>query len=211
MWAQRNVTITLALMLLTGCADPAVWSVVAPGYENGVFVSRVAIAVKDIPEPGRSWSEQKLADELSAMGVVPVRNDSRADALLTMRLIGQLYVTINVPLVHHPGETKITTYEKKGETITEIKESPGYTTGGYFYDVPEATAAFTLSRSEPGGHIATVWAANTIVRGAENAVWAALAVDMAGRTARQLKRDKIILPVENLVEPSGIEPLPSTP
>jgi len=49
------------------------------------------------------------------------------------------------------------------------------------------------------------------VRGAENAVWAALAVDMAGRTARQLKRDKIILPVENLVEPSGIEPLPSTP
>ena len=43
------------------------------------------------------------------------------------------------------------------------------------------------------------------------AVWAALAVDMAGRTARQLKRDKIILPVENLVEPSGIEPLPSTP
>ena len=132
------------------------------------------------------------------MGVVPVDADAKADTLLTMRLLGQRYVTIDVPLVYHPGETKVMTYEKKGKTITKIKERPGYTTGGYFYDVPKAQAAFTLNRSEPDGWIATVWRANTVVRGAENAGWAALSIDMVQRTMRQLKRDKVIVPATNL-------------
>lgn len=198
MWVQRNVAVALTLVFLTGCADPAVWSAVAPGYQNGVQVSRMAITVTDMPEPSRSWSAQKLAEELSTMGIVTVGTEHKADTLLTMRLVGQRYVTIDVPLVYHPGETKVTTYEKKGKTVTKIRERPGYTTGGYSYNVPEAQAAFTLNRSEQDGRIATVWTANTVVRGSENAGWAALAVDMVQRTVRQLKRDKVIVPAANV-------------
>ncbi|NKB42815.1 MAG: hypothetical protein GKS03_00925 [Alphaproteobacteria bacterium] len=198
MQTLQSTVIAWTLMLLTGCADPAVWSAVAPGYSTGVSVSRVAVAVEDMQDPGRSWSERKLADELSAIGVYTVGAESKAEALLTMRLVRQRYVIVDVPLVYHPGETKVITYEKKGKTVTKIKERPGYTTGGYSYEVPEATAAFTLDVSELEGRTATVWTANTTVRGEENAGWAALAVDIAQRTVRQLRRDKVLLPAAKL-------------
>ncbi len=55
MLVQRNGVIALVLVILAGCADPAVWSAVAPKYQNGVQVSRMAIDVQDMPEPSRSW------------------------------------------------------------------------------------------------------------------------------------------------------------
>lgn len=192
---HRSV-VALTLVFLTGCADPAVWSAVAPGYENGVSVSRVAVHVDGVREPGRSWSKTELIDELTQMGVATTAASREADAILSMSVERQRYVTIYVPVTHHPGKTTVTTYEKDGKTITEVEERAGYTTGGYSYDVPEATAAFTLHHKAPHQPNATIWTARALVQGQQNAKWEALAVDMAQRAVRQLKRDKVILPVQ---------------
>jgi len=190
---------------LSGCADPAVWSAVAPNYQDGIALSQVLVDVEDMPEPARTWSEKIMADELARLGVTPIRNSSDAsedsiDAVLTMNLVSRRYVTIDVPVTYYPGETKITTYEKKGKTVTEIKERPGYHTGGYSYDVPVAQANFSLTRTPVSGvrpsnltRADTIWTATTRVQGARQATWAALAVDLARRTIRQLGRDKVIL------------------
>lgn len=188
--------VAFTFLFLTGCADPAVWSAVAPGYENGVSVSRVAVHVDGVREPGRSWSRAELINELSQMGVVTTAASRDADAILSMSVERQRYVTIYVPVTHHPGKTTVTTYEKDGKTITEIEERAGYTTGGYSYDVPEATAAFTLRHKAPHQPNTTIWTARALVQGTQKAKWEALAVDMAQRAVRQLKRDKVILPVE---------------
>lgn len=191
---------------LSACSDPAVWSSVAPGYQDGITLSHVLIDVAQMPEPQRSWSEQALADEVIKLGVIPIRPQSNGgkpkaastrDAVLTMTLISERIQTIDVPVTYYPGETVITTYEDDGKTITKIKERPGYHTGGYSYDVPIAQASFALrqpsNRTGSDVHFATIWTALAEVQGSKKASWAALSVDLARRAIRRLAQDKVIV------------------
>lgn len=214
----------LVIGALAGCADPAVWSAVAPGHEGGIRASRVLIQAQNMPDPQRQWSEQTLSQELAKLGVVPVRAQAatravkneiqwddlsqnappqttpplQVDAVLTMRLLSERIATIDVPLMYHPGETVVTTYEHKGKTVTEIRERSGHHTGGYSYDVPVAKANFTLTKPVPdatgGVRTDTVWTAVAEVQGRERMGWAALSEDMARRAVKRLGRDKAIVP-----------------
>lgn len=129
---------------------------------------------------------------------------TQVDAVLTMRLLSERIATIDVPLIYHPGETVVTTYEHKGKTITEIKERPGHHTGGYSYDVPIAKANFALTKpvTGPTGGIQTdtVWTALAEVQGRARTGWAALSEDMARRAVKRLGQDKVIV----LPEPQTI-------
>jgi len=215
-----TVIITAAL---AGCADPAIWSAVAPGHEGGIVTSRMLINVTEMPDPQRQWSEQALVEEVAKLGVAPVRiralkkdivwdeTPARAtaptsDPILTMTLISERMRRVDVPLTYHPGETVVTTYERKGKTITEIKEKPGYTTGGYSYDVPVAKANFALTRQmpTPGGNTITdtVWTALAEVEGGTRTGWAALSEDMARRAVRRLGQDKVLIVPE--AEPARV-------
>lgn len=201
---------------LTGCADPSVWSAVAPGYEGGVRASRVLINVQSMPEPQRQWSEQALVEEMAKLGVTPVRTRTtrqdilwddgtvppaaaspRGDTVLTMKLMSERVVTVDVPITYHPGETRVTTYEHKGKTVTEIRERPGYTTGGYSYDVPVAQANFAITKRLPGpdgiAQTQTIWTARAEVEGRQRTGWAALSADMARRAVKRLGEDKVLI------------------
>lgn len=199
---------------LAGCADPAVWSAVAPGHEGGIVTSRMLINVTEMPDPQRQWSEQALVEEVAKLGVAPVRvraskkdivwDESAAsstpptsDPVLTMTLVSERMRRIDVPLTYHPGETVVTTYEEKGKTVTKIKEKPGYTTGGYSYDVPVAKANFALTRQmpTPGGNTTTdtVWTALAEVQGGTRTGWATLSEDMARRAVKRLGQDKVLI------------------
>lgn len=211
---KRFVSATILMGALAGCADPAVWSAVAPGHEGGIFASRLLISVQNMPDPQRQWSEQTLVEGIAKLGVKPVRTrtaqkdivwdgetsptkPSRSDAVLTMRLVSERILTVDVPLTYHPGETKVTTYEHKGKTVTEIKERPGYTTGGYSYDVPVAKANFALTQQIPSGagtaQTQTVWTAMAEVQGRERTGWAALSADLARRAIKRLGQDKVLI------------------
>lgn len=216
----------LVIGTLAGCADPAVWSAVAPGHEGGIFASRVLINVTDMPNAQQQWSEQALAEEVAKLGVTPVRiraskddivwqgeapvasqsaDMPTTDAVLTMTLLNQRMATIDVPLIYHPGETVVTTYERKGKTITEIKERPGYSTGGYSYDVPIAKANFALTRQMPSASgetfTDTVWTALAEVQGGQRTGWPALSEDMARRAVRRLGQDKVLI----IPEPNSLK------
>lgn len=231
MRTKHILSAALVMGTLAGCADPAVWSAVAPGHEGGILASRVLIQVQNMPDSQRQWSEQALSQEIAKLGVTPVRAKAatraakseiqwdevpqgesqgssqgkpqkditpiQVDAVLTMRLISERMATIDVPLVYHPGETVVTTYERKGKTITEIKERPGHHTGGYSYDVPIAKANFALTKPVPsamgGIQTDTVWTALAEVQGSTRMGWAALSQDMARRAVKRLGQDKVIL------------------
>lgn len=53
MRTEHILSAALVMATLTGCADPAVWSAVAPGHEGGILASRVLIQVQDMPDPQR--------------------------------------------------------------------------------------------------------------------------------------------------------------
>lgn len=194
MLKMKALSAAFILGAVTGCADPSVWSAVAPGFEAGVPVSRLAVQVEQMEEPSRSWSERAMIRELKRLGHRVTEKHDAADALLTMRLTRQKYVTIDVPQRHHPGTTTVTTYEKDGKTVTEIKESAPYTTGGYSYQLPEVKADFTLDYLSLQAAEATVWTANAVLRGERNEGWPFLSAQLAERAVRQLGRDKIVLP-----------------
>lgn len=221
---MKSHTVIAALMCiggLSGCAEPGVWSSVAPGYENGIVLSRVYIDVNDMPEPARSWAENELARGLAGLGVIPLRPalkrpsggarstlhgraaDTPPDAVLHMDLVSQTYSTVDVPLTFHPGETTITTTEEHGKTVTEIEETAGYYTGGYSYEVPVSRAKLSLTRTTPddAGTATgdTIWLANTQV-GERGASWANLAAEMARRAMRQLGYDKVIVTPDDSVQ-----------
>lgn len=124
-------------------------------------------------------------------------NSPMGDSVLTMTLVSERILTVDVPITYHPGETRVTTYEHKGKTVTEIKERPGYTTGGYSYEVPVAKANFALTKKLPGPdgrtQIRTIWTALTEVEGRQRTGWAALSVDMARRAMKRLSQDNVLI------------------
>ena len=193
------------LLPLTACAEPDVWSAVAPAYDNGIAVTHVRIDVSALKEPERSWSAQAMAQELAKIGVTPLEtsapeNDAQTDVQVTlaMEIYNQQMVTVHVPEKFHPGDKKITTEEKDGKVVTTVKKSPSYTTGGYSYKVPVVQSRFGLVRSPTNGPqqsgYETIWTANVETTGERGTTLAELAVESARKAVRQLGWDRVLRP-----------------
>ena len=207
--SQVPALLLAVLLPLTGCADPDVWSAVAPAYEDGIAVDRVRIDVSALGEPERSWSAQAIAQELLKIGVTSIETSAieddaqtDVDVTLAMEIYNQQYVTVHVPETFRPGNKTITTEEKDGKVVTTVKETPGYTTDGYSYKVPVMQARFGLVRARVGATGTSaydiVWTANVETTGKRGATLEKMAVHCARKAVRQLGGDRVILPTKGM-------------
>ena len=184
-------------------------SFVDPTYRPSVTYTKIMVAGDGMPLDERILAEDELVATFFDAGVIALRSldyfpptrtyideektsiiiGSDVEAMLILALTGQDFFQSSAPIIFVPGTSTTTTTYTGSSSYSNTYRSPGYVTGGYVVNAPEASYHLSLIDVKSGK---TVWVADAKSSGDDGLDFGDLVKSAARTAVEQLHDDGLI-------------------